>query len=169
MQIHLAIGGKQEGPYTVDHINNSIRSGAIAPATTLAWYEGCAQWIPLSLVPGVTQGAAIAPGAPHAGGSGAVPPPPPLTGTDATAGIIPYKNPHALTGYYLGIFSVIPFIGFILSIPALILGVVGLKKRTRNPQIRGGAHAWVAICVGGFSLAYHLAIVLMMVIQANSR
>src|SRR5262245_8078004 len=48
--------------------------------------------------------------------------PPVIEQADATGGIIPYKNPHALTAYYLGLFSIIPLIGFILGIVALALG-----------------------------------------------
>ena len=54
------------------------------------------------------------------------PPPIPQTG-DATGGLIPYKNPQALTAYYLGIFGLFPAIGLLLAIPAVILGILGLK------------------------------------------
>jgi hypothetical protein len=159
MQIHLSTAGRQQGPFTADQINASIQSGAIAPGATLAWYEGCAGWIPLSQVPGIIVPSTAA---------GAPPPPLPYQAGDATAGIIPYKNPHALTAYYLGIFSVIPALGLLLSLPAIILGIVGLKKRKANRVIKGAAHAWVGIGVGGFSLAYHLFFIGMMVVAANS-
>ena len=67
---------------------------------------------------------------------------------DATGGIIPYKNGHALVAYYLGVFSIIPCFGLLLAIPALILGIIGLKKRKANPLIKGSAHAWVGIIMG---------------------
>ena len=69
---------------------------------------------------------------------------------DATGGVIPYKNPAALTGYYLGIFSFLPLIGFFLAVPALILGIHGLRAKRRQPQIRGSVHAWIGIVMGGF-------------------
>ena len=56
---------------------------------------------------------------------------------DATGGIIPYKNPHALTAYYLGVFSIFPVLGFFFGVAAIALGVSGLKQRKRNPVIRG--------------------------------
>ena len=90
------------------------------------------------------------------------PPPPPLPPPnqgDATGGIIPYKNPHALTAYYLGIFGLVPAIGFFLAIPALILGISGLKKRKRNPIIKGSIHAWIGIVLGALSIACHLVVV----------
>jgi hypothetical protein len=61
--------------------------------------------------------------------------------------LIPTKNPAALTGYYIAVFSIIA--GPLLGIPAVILGVIGLRNRSRNPQIHGAAHAWVAIILGG--------------------
>ncbi len=72
----------------------------------------------------------------------------PHSETDSTGGIIPYKNPHALIAYYLGLFSLLPCVGIALAIPALILGVIGLRNRNRNPQIRGSVHAWIGIVMG---------------------
>jgi hypothetical protein len=83
---------------------------------------------------------------------------PPQAG-DATGGIIPYKNPHALTSYYLGVFSIIPAIGFILGCVAVPLGISGLRKRKAMPQIRGAAHAWIGIIIGGISVVVHLGLV----------
>ena len=68
---------------------------------------------------------------------------------DATGGMIPYKNPKALVSYYLGIFSILPFIGIPLGITAFILGILGLKDRKKNPVIKGSVHAWIGI-IGGF-------------------
>ncbi len=87
------------------------------------------------------------------------PPPLPPQAGDATGGIIPYKNPHALTSYYLGVFSIIPGIGFILGCIAVPLGISGLRQRKSSPQIRGAAHAWIGISIGGPSVAVHLAFV----------
>ena len=81
---------------------------------------------------------------------------------DATGGIIPYKNGPALAAYYLGIFSLLPCIGVVLAIPAFILGIIGLKKKKENPAVRGSAHAWIGIIMGGiFTLVWGAAIVMM--------
>lgn len=151
MQIHLHPDGRDQGPYSLGELNEAIHRGEIATGPAMAWYEGCASWIPLASVPGVRLGA---------GGS----PPPPFPSAraqqgDATGGVIPYKNPHALTAYYLGIFGLIPIIGFFLAIPAFILGISGLKKRKRNPVIKGAIHAWIGIILGALSIGYHLLIV----------
>jgi hypothetical protein len=78
---------------------------------------------------------------------------------DATGGLIPYKNPHALIAYYLGIFGMFPGIGLLLAVPALILGIIGLKRRNRNPIIRGSVHAWIGIVLGIVSIVYNLILI----------
>lgn len=83
----------------------------------------------------------------HVGGG--MPPQPFNTQGDTTGGLIPYKNPAALIAYYLGLFSLFPLLGLFLAIPALILGIIGLRNRSRNPAIRGSVHAWIGIVMGG--------------------
>ena len=68
---------------------------------------------------------------------------------DATGGIIPYKNPKALIAYYLGIVSGFPVIGNLVGVVALVLGILGLRDRKKNPAIKGAVHAWIGILVGG--------------------
>ena len=71
--------------------------------------------------------------------------------------MVPYKNPAALVGYYFSVFSLLPFVGILLGVTAVILGIVGLVRRSRNPNIRGAAHAWVAIILGSItSIGYGL-------------
>ncbi len=76
-------------------------------------------------------------------------PPGTASQSDATGGLIPYKNPHALIAYYLGLFSLFPILGLFLAIPAFVLGIIGLRKRNQNPAIRGSVHAWIGIVMGG--------------------
>jgi hypothetical protein len=53
MQIHITNNGQQQGPYSIDKINSLIVTGQLSPSNTLAWYEGCQEWIRLEDVPGV--------------------------------------------------------------------------------------------------------------------
>ena len=77
---------------------------------------------------------------------------------DATGGLIPYKNIHALLAYYLGLFSLLPCLGLFLALPALVLGIMGLQKRKQNPAIKGSVHAWIGIVMGGiFTLVWGAA------------
>lgn len=142
MQIFINSNNQQSGPFSVDQINQSIWQGILHPAAVMAWYEGLADWIPLNHVPGVVS----LPGQP----------PPIRAQGDATGGVIPYKNPPALFAYYLGIFSLIPVLGFFLGIASFICGIAGLRKRRLNPAVRGSVHAWIGIIIGAVVVALHL-------------
>ncbi len=152
MQIHVAVHGQQVGVFEIGKVNEGIAGGSIPADTALAWYEGCPNWIPIAQVPGVSL--------PSRPAVAAAPPPLPPPGVapagDGTGGLIPYKNPKALTAYYLGIFGLFPLIGFLLAVPALILGILGLQARKQNPLIKGAVHAWVGIILGTISISYHL-------------
>ena len=82
---------------------------------------------------------------------------------DATGGVIPYKNMPALLAYYCGVFSVIPC--FPLGIAALVLGILGLRKANREPQVKGQVHAWIGIIAGGFFAALWLAATVLAVVS----
>ena len=82
---------------------------------------------------------------------------------DATGGLIPYKNPHALSAYYLGIISLLPLIGIPFGIASVILGVIGLRKRRANPVIKGSVHAIIGIVLGSLSLICGVLVALMFV------
>jgi len=74
---------------------------------------------------------------------------------DATGGLIPYKNMPALIGYYLGVAALIPCVGPLFGIAAVILGILGLQKKKREPHVKGTAHAIVAIVLGLFSIVLY--------------
>jgi hypothetical protein len=67
---------------------------------------------------------------------------------DATGGLIPYKNGPALAAYYIGI-------GSLLCCPAgiiaVVLGIMGLQKRAREPEVKGSVHAWIGIILGSIT------------------
>lgn len=62
--------------------------------------------------------------------------------------LIPGQNPLAMIAYYLGIFSLIPFFGCALGLPALICGIIGMVKANANPEIGGKGHALTGIVLG---------------------
>lgn len=62
--------------------------------------------------------------------------------------LIPYKNPRALIAYYLSYFALLPGLGLLFSVPALALGIMGLRACKRNPELKGSVHAWIGIVVG---------------------
>ena len=58
--IHIMRDGQQFGPYTIEDINSYLAQGTLLP-TDQAWYEGAANWMPITEVPGVVHGGAPAP------------------------------------------------------------------------------------------------------------
>ena len=62
--------------------------------------------------------------------------------------IIPTGNPSALIGYYLGVASLIPLVGILTGLPAIILGGVGISKAQANSSAGGMGHAITAIVLG---------------------
>ena len=62
--------------------------------------------------------------------------------------LVPTRNPAALAGYYLGVFSFIPGVGLLLGIAAIVCGILGLVAAAREPERKGQVHAWVAIVLG---------------------
>lgn len=111
------------GPYPLEEVRRLFTAGNLHPAD-LAWPEGSQTPVTVGSLLQSAQG-------------------------DNTGGVIPYKNPQALTAYYLAVASLIPCIGILTGIPALVLGIKGLKRAKREPWIRGKAHAWIGIIMGG--------------------
>lgn len=81
---------------------------------------------------------------------------------DTTGGIIPYKNPHALLAYYIGLFSILPILGLAMAPAAVVLGRKGLKYARQHPVVKGQAHAWIGLVCGGFWSLVHWGVVLML-------
>ena len=81
---------------------------------------------------------------------------------DATGGVIPYKNPCALTAYYLGIVALLPVVGMPFGVASLVLGIIGLQRRAKNPVVKGSVHAIIGI-VGGLLSLFCGGFLLMMI------
>lgn len=80
---------------------------------------------------------------------------------NAVATIVPFKNPAALTAYYLGLFgsllSCIPILGMAglgMSIAAFVLGIKGREAARLNPHAHGTAHAWIGIIGGALGIVF---------------
>jgi hypothetical protein len=127
MSFLVARNGQQLGPFSEIELQNMLAAGQVA-LTDLVWLQGDTQWRPLNTV------ASFTPSTPPA--------------ENGLTTMIPVTNPAALVAYYLGVFSLIPCLGLLLAIPALILGIIGLRKVRQNPQLKGTAHAWIGIVLG---------------------
>ena len=75
--------------------------------------------------------------------------------------VIPYNNKPALIAYYLGVFCIAcpP----LLCLPAMILGMKGLKNVKANPEVKGTAHAWIGIISGTVFLLLSIAVFVLIV------
>jgi hypothetical protein len=158
-QIFVNQDSQQQGPFTIEEVNAKIRACELTGVNTFAWYQGCSQWIRIDQVPGV-----FMLNTPPTFIAGAMP----SSQSDATAGLIPYKNPYALVGYYLSIFSMIPFVGIFLGVAGIICGIVGVRRRNRNPIMRGTAHAWFAILFSALVILIQVALVIYLSMHKNS-
>ena len=156
----LGSDGNEYGPVSAGQVKKWIAENRVEKKTPIR-PECAPDWIFLESLPEF----AAAFGAP-------LPYPPPIPhsartskSTDGLNVVIPYKNARALAAYYLGVFSVIPPVGALLGIPALVLGILGLRFRSRKPEAGGSVHAWVGIILGGlFGLGY-LALMALVVIS----
>ena len=74
--------------------------------------------------------------------------------------IIPTGNPPALIGYYLCVASLIPLVGILTGLPAIILGGVGISKAKANSSAGGMGHAITAIVLGLIGLLVQVGIFL---------
>jgi len=80
---------------------------------------------------------------------------------------MPEKNTPALISYYMGLFSLIPCLGLLLGLPAFIAGIVGLLIQRKNPQAKGGVHAWTGIIAGAITFLLNLAIIILIIWAYN--
>ena len=84
---------------------------------------------------------------------------------DATGGVIPYKNAPALIAYYTGLASIIPVLGMLLGPIAFVLGIMGLRKRKREPEVKGSVHAWIGIVLGFINIVVYTGLIAMILMN----
>jgi hypothetical protein len=77
---------------------------------------------------------------------------------------IPSKNGAALASYYLGLFSLFPCLGFPLGVAAVYFGIQGIRRVRKNPEVRGGVHAWVGTICGALVGLFNFALLVLLVI-----
>ena len=70
--------------------------------------------------------------------------------------VIPYKNAPALIAYYVGVLGLIAcFLGglsIFTGAAAIVLGIMGMSRASKNPQAHGRAHAITGIILGALQL-----------------
>lgn len=95
------------------------------------------------------------------------PPAPVVAVSDPTlGGLIPARNIPSVIGYYLSVFSLVPFLGLLLGPAAVVFGVVGLVRASRVPEAKGKIHSWAAIILGGLTSLAHIVFIVMVISAA---
>lgn len=89
--------------------------------------------------------------------------------SDPTGGLIPLNNGMALAAYYCGVFSFIPCLWGILSLLAIIFGLIGLSKAKQHPEAKGKGHAIAGIVCGSITMLLLVATIIYVVVMANAK
>ena len=136
--------GNEYGPVSTEELQQWIAQNRCT-RETLVQVDESGEWVPMVTLPDF-QSAFSAP----------TPPASTPKGDGGVSTMIPYKNTSALIAYYLGVFCILcpP----ILSIPALVLGIKGLRNVNKNPEVKGTAHAWIGIVSGSFFLILSIVV-----------
>ena len=142
--------GAEYGPVSTEELQQWIAQNRCTRETSVQM-DASSEWVPLGTLPEFQSAPDLPATAPK--------------GDGGVSTLIPYKNTPALVGYYLAVFSglglLCPPAGFVLALPALILGIIGLKKVKANPEAKGTVHAWIGILGGAFfCIVFILMIVL---------
>jgi hypothetical protein len=92
------------------------------------------------------------------------PPPVQPSGLDK---LIPTKNPFALAGYYVGVFSLIPCVGLVLGPLAIIFGILGLRQTKQIKGLPGTGHSITAIVLGSITFIANVASIVVIVLSVT--
>ena len=119
MKIHVSKNGIQLGPYTLEEIKNLAATGKVAPADW-AYYDGAADWVPLSQVPGFS----------------AFPAPTPATAAPAAA-----PAPARFSSMADTVPSGRPVLVWIICVAYFIFGAIEIAGIAATPSILSSTHA----------------------------
>jgi len=130
MQIYIHRNNQQLGPFAEDEIKAQYASGAISLQDHV-WWQGQADWMPLGVSPLL---AAISPTIPE-------------TSTVPSANATGQETSNlAIWALVCGCLSL--FLSLLASIPAIILGHMGLNQIKRNPGMQGRGMALAGLILG---------------------
>lgn len=135
MTYHVGRNGTQLGTFTVEQLNGGLASGQFQ-AGDLAWCEGMSDWKPIHEV--LAQVAA--------------PPPVPQVPVSAMPALPPKTSGLAVASLVLGIMTL--FCSIFTGIPALITGIIALKRIGKSNGTLGGR----GLAIGGLCCAAVLTI-----------
>jgi hypothetical protein len=80
--------------------------------------------------------------------------------------LLPVGRPaSAIAAGYLALFSIVPLLGLLPGVAAIICGVVALRSIRENPELAGKGRAWFGIIMGGLTTAATILFVVFVIIQ----
>lgn len=68
------------------------------------------------------------------------------------------RNPDALAAYLLGMLSPLPLLGLLFGVPAVVLGIKGLRHARLHPEAGGGLQCWIGLALGGVFASVYLSL-----------
>ena len=87
-----------------------------------------------------------------------------------TRSLLPVGRPaSAIAAGYLGLFAILPFLGLLPGVLAVIFGIIALKKINRDPSLCGKARAWFGIIVGSLAPIIWIGLLVIAIIMDNHR
>lgn len=169
MNLFLSINGKQEGPFSLEQVQQMLASGRIR-AADLAWRQGAPGWVPLNTLMEIETATGNSPGAgsvnPYAPPSVTAPTP----AYPMAAGVPGPNSGAAVTSMVFGILAVILGIaffplGFICGVVAVICGHISLRGIARsNGCLQGRGMGIAGLVTGYLGLLFSLLMVLFVVV-----
>lgn len=128
------VNGSPAGPFSWELLQQHAREGRFAPHHRVR-AEDWPDWLPAAQVP------ALFPPAQFTASPDAV-----------TRALLPVRRSGlAITAGYLGLLSLIPFVGPF----ALLTGALALRGLRANPQLHGAGRAWFGIIMGALFTALY--------------
>lgn len=165
MEIYVARGGQQSGPFPLDEVRRQFAAGELS-AEDLGWTEGQTEWVPLRDFPGLNVAGNPAPPLPPSGpaqAAAAIPaaayiPPAPAAARVDQSGL-------AIASLILGILGVTA-VPVLTSIPAVVCGHMAKSEiRKSGGRIGGEGMATAGLITGYFGI-FLFAVVVIAIVAA---
>jgi uncharacterized protein with PQ loop repeat len=149
MQYYVTRNNQQLGPFTEAEVRAQLAAGTISPQDHV-WWQGQQGWIPLA------QSSLMTPTAPG------VTPPLGIAPIPSTVGASLPTSQLAIWALVCGCISL--FCWLIGSIPAIILGHMGMSETKKNPAIPGRGLAMSGMILGYISMTFFVIYIVSIIV-----
>jgi len=138
MMIHIDRGGERMGPYSLEDVNRYLADGTLQPSD-LGWYDGAADWAPLTNIEGVVAAGAVPP--PTSGATGSTCPncqAPVEADQIVCMGCGTRLKEASAAGGGKGSKTVLIAVGSVVLIAGIVLGVMQPWKKDKGDNANTG-------------------------------